>query len=77
MIDERACAMSVDDMKKWKRKKWLMDIRYNLDMFLHAAFWRTLYFFRVAGFYSRAMCRLGLYRKFPDGRCMYCGDKKQ
>lgn len=39
----------------------------------HGIFWKTLFLTRMARPYSVAMCRRGLYRKFPDGRCMWCG----
>jgi hypothetical protein len=72
-MDERACA-NTENRHLYKFRMWRINVRYKLDMLTHAAFWRTLYFFRLAGIYSRLMCRLGWYRKFPDGRCIYCGD---
>jgi hypothetical protein len=72
MIDERACA-NTENRYIYKFRMWRMNVRYKLDMLVHAAFWRALYFLRVAGVYSMAMCKLNLYRKFPDGRCQYCG----
>ena len=40
---------------------------------LHGLWWGFLWAAKLGKPYSKAMCRLKLYRKFPDGRCMYCG----
>jgi len=72
--NERTCA-NTENRYAYKFRMWRMNMRYKAGMAVHAVFWRTLYFLRIAGIYSRFMCRNGWYRKFPDGRCMYCGEK--
>lgn len=54
------------------KTKW-SNFKYKAELFLHGVFWRFLWATRLAVPYSKVMCRLSLYRKFPDGRCMYCG----
>ena len=71
---ERVCA---SDPLTWKVK-----LRYAyygtkhwLGMKWHAVYWRTLHVLGIGWAYSRLICKLNWYRKFPDGRCMYCGNK--
>lgn len=49
-------------------------VKWKLYMWAHKWFWRTLWAIGLAVPYSKFMCRRGWYRKFPDGRCMYCGE---
>lgn len=50
-------------------------IKFDLGMYCHGIWWRFLHRTRLARPYSRLMCRHGLYKKFMDGRCMWCGEK--
>lgn len=47
--------------------------RRKIFEFLHGCFWGFMFAIRLGWAYSRLLCRLGLYKKFHDGRCMYCG----
>lgn len=74
MSDDRPVTYACEaDREKDERRRYVMNVKYEIKMFLHAAFWRTLWAFRIARPYSVAMCKLGWYRKFPGGRCMWCG----
>lgn len=46
------------------------------DLFLwwHGVWWGTLFFFGVGWAYSKWLCSMNWYRKFSNGRCMYCGE---
>ena len=57
------------------RHRKIQQLKSSVYMFLHACFWRTLWALKLGTPYSKLMCRLELYKKFPDGRCMYCGEK--
>jgi hypothetical protein len=56
--------------QRWRRR---MQLKADLFMWWHGFYWKVLHVTRLARPYSRAMCRVGLYRKYPDGRCMWCG----
>lgn len=65
---ERSC---VNTETKFDRH--IRDLRHWWLMKRHSLFWGFLNITRLNRPYSKLTCRLGLYRKFPDGRCMYCG----
>jgi len=46
-------------------------IRLNIS----GLWWKTLHTFGLGAAYSKALCRLNFYKKFNDGRCMWCGGK--
>ena len=45
----------------------------KVKLFIHGIFWKVLWFLHIARLYSRMACRLNIYSKFMDGRCMWCG----
>lgn len=51
------------------------EARAYVRVFLRGVFWKVLHFTKLARPYQRFLCRHNLYRRFPDGRCMWCGDK--
>lgn len=62
----------------WKadrRRQMVKDFLRHLGMGAMGIFYRVLFFFGVARAYQKFLCRHNLYRKFPDGRCMWCGEK--
>lgn len=65
------------DMLKEIRRRKISDAKSNIRIFFHTIFWRSLWFLGLARIYSRITCRLSIYKKFSDGRCMYCGKIKQ
>lgn len=73
MNDDVAVMMNETERKRDIRRRKIGQIKYNIWFFFFKAKWRFLHLTRLAGTYSRAMCGLGLYRKFPDGRCQWCG----
>lgn len=73
VMEERAVCESEEQKEIRRRREYVLNVKYEFKMFLHSAFWRTLFFFIIVRPYSIAMCRLNLYRVFPDGRCMWCG----
>jgi hypothetical protein len=60
--------------KRDMRHRRIATAKSAVKLWSHGVFWRTLFALGLGWHYSRATCRLGLYRKFPDGRCMYCGN---
>lgn len=70
-MSERAC---VNTDTKWQVRK--RNFQYWWMMKRHSLFWGFLNLTRLNRPYSKITCRLGIYRKFPDGRCMYCGKVK-
>lgn len=63
---------SEKDRRQDMRRRRILDIKRAIDSWFHGAFWKTLHFTRLARPYSVSMCRLRLYRRFPDGRCQWC-----
>jgi hypothetical protein len=63
------------DYNKLHRKirRGMNHLKRTTKMFLHMIFYRILFAIGLGWPYQRMMCRLNLYRKFPDGRCMFCG----
>lgn len=53
----------------------LRDLRHDGFMLWHKIAWKVLWFTRLAVPYSKWACRNNYYRKFPDGRCHWCGNK--
>jgi hypothetical protein len=75
--DDRACTWATDaDRRRDQRRQKIARIKAAFFMRCHGVWWRTLHFTRLARPYSIAMCRAGLYRRFPNGRCMWCGEVK-
>lgn len=67
------CSSGVETRMDDIRKRYANG-KYKAYMKAHAAWWRILWITRLAIPYSRFMCGHNLYRKFPDGRCQYCGN---
>ena len=74
MMIDRVCTMTKEQMKAEKRKRFIADIKWSIYMFAHKVFWRFLWFTKLATPYSKWDCKNNLYRKFPDGRCHWCGE---
>lgn len=73
MNDQAVTWATEADRKADMRHRRRAEMKFAVYMFAHKVFWRTLHATRLARPYSVAMCRLNLYRRFPDGRCMWCG----
>ncbi len=56
-----------------KYRRIYRNFRYDLEMKMHSVWWRFLWATKLGHPYSKFMCRMKWYRKYPDGRCMYCG----
>lgn len=65
-------ATKADRIKDLRRQK-IATFKWNVYMTMHKYFWRFLWATKLAYIYSPLMCKLNLYRKYPDGRCGYCG----
>lgn len=61
------------DRLKDMRFRKIANIKYNLYMRWHRVYWKLLHITLLARPYSKLMCKLGLYRKYADGRCNWCG----
>jgi hypothetical protein len=63
---------------RWEklRSKWAT-LKHETYMKLHKNWWGLLHLTRIARPYSVSLCKLNLYRKFPDGRCHWCGEVHQ
>lgn len=73
-VNEQAVTWASEAHRKkdMRRQRWV-NLKSSLAMWWHGAYWATLHAFGLGRPYSIAMCKAGLYRKFPDGRCMWCG----
>lgn len=69
----RTFASEKDRQRDMRRRK-IADAKQRAWTFGHKVFWRTMHLTGLARPYSKTMCRLNLYNKFPDGRCQWCGD---
>jgi len=67
-------AMTSEMARTEKRRRLIGKIKWAIYRKAYAIFWRTLHFTKLAWPYSRMMCRLNLYRRFPDGRCQWCAN---
>lgn len=47
--------------------------RNSYKLMIHTIWWRFLWATKLGHPYSKFMCCMKWYRKYPDGRCMYCG----
>ena len=56
---------------RWRRR---LEMKHAAFMWWHGFYWKILHLTWLARPYSVTMCRIGLYRKSPDGRCMWCGE---
>ena len=61
------------DRKRDLRQQKIRALKQKIYMAWTAIYWRFLWATRLAKPYSRFMCRMGWYRKYMNGRCMYCG----
>jgi hypothetical protein len=61
------------DRKRDVRQRWKAEFKAAIKLWWHGVFWQAMHATRLARPYSVTMCYLRLYRKFPDGRCMWCG----
>lgn len=74
MSDERAVTWACEaDRQRDMRRRRIADRKHAVTMWWHGAYWRALHLTRLARSYSVFMCWANLYRRFPDGRCMWCG----
>ncbi len=73
MSNEAVTWASEADRKRDLRRQKIGNIKSSIKMAWHTFYWRTLHLTRLARPYSKIMCHFGLYRKFADGRCMWCG----
>ncbi len=74
MSNDQAMTWATEaDRKRDLRRRKIAEAKHRAYMFGHKIFWRTLWFTRLAVPYSKTLCRLGLYSKYPDGRCHWCG----
>jgi hypothetical protein len=52
------------------------DMKYELGMRIHAAFWRILFFLKLGRVYSIIACEFGFYSKnHMTGICHWCGKR--
>jgi hypothetical protein len=72
-MSEANCAQETN--KRYKLRMSFRNVKSIIKFNIWRAFWRTLWFLHLGWQYSKLTCHLGIYRKFPDGRCQYCGVK--
>ena len=74
MSEDRAVTFANEsDRKRDLRRRKVAEVKHRIYMFGHKILWLTLHRTWLARPYSKTMCRLRLYSKFPDGRCQWCG----
>lgn len=73
-MSDQAKTMTEKQMREEKVRVFVACIKWSIYMAAHKFFWRFLFLTRLARPYSIAACKLGIYRKFPDGRCHWCGE---
>lgn len=61
------------ERKRDQRRRKILSVKSAISLWWNGVFWNSLHFVGLARPYSVAMCRLGRYRQFRDGRCMWCG----
>lgn len=62
------------DRKQDLRHRKINDFKFKVAMVIHGLFWGFLHKTYLATPYSKFMCYKNWYRKYPDGRCGYCGN---
>lgn len=73
-MEDQTC-QNPENKYVYKAKRKYYDFKYALYSSIHGLFWKTLFLLRLASHYSKFMCSRGWYRKYPDGRCQYCGNR--
>ena len=72
--DQYVTWASEADRKKDLRQQKTANIKHSIYMWWYGFYWKVLHLTGLARPYSVAMCKLGWYRRFRDGRCMWCGE---
>jgi hypothetical protein len=62
------------DRKRDMRRMKIATLKSSAYMKIHSAWWQSLFFLGLGWKYSKMLCAFGIYKKFPDGRCGYCGN---
>ena len=63
-----------DERRRDLRHRRIANFKFTIARWWHRLYWKVLHFTQLARPYSVAMCWAGLYSRFPDGRCMWCGE---
>lgn len=75
VMDQDQCAsLTPEQVRIDKVRRRRAEIKSKIRIALRGAFWRVLWFTRLGRPYSKTMCKLNLYEKYPDGRCHWCGN---
>lgn len=72
-MSESNCAYNKENKYIYKNKRWIINFKHIYRLWIHSLFWRILWALKLAKPYSVFMCKNNWYRKYPDGRCMWCG----
>lgn len=70
--EQQASAVENPEYERVKRK--LRHLRRFAFLGLHGRYRRFLFALGIGWWVSKQMCRFGIYQKFTNGRCMYCGE---
>jgi hypothetical protein len=54
------------------KRKWRITKQWS-GMMLHRMVMRILFTLGIGWWVQKKRCQLNIYKKFSDGRCMYCG----
>ena len=66
------CAMA-ENTFRIRLLKNISKLKRQCKHYSYCGVWWTLHKLRIGGLIARILCFLGWYRRFHDGRCMYCG----
>ena len=73
--DQAQCAsLTPEQARIDKKRRRRAEIKSKIKMALFTVWWRFLHLSGFARPYSKTLCKFNLYRKFPDGRCHWCGN---
>lgn len=71
MSEGQACCSK--HPKRDKAHRLWSNFKSSTKLKLHGLWMGFLFKIKLGRAYQKMLCRLNLYRKFPDGRCHWCG----
>lgn len=75
MRDEQSYTETPEQRRINQRRMKIADTKYKIWFFFRYSVWQNL--INVLGLthvHGKTLCKLNLYRKYPDGRCHWCGN---
>lgn len=73
-MNNENCGQAMTSTKKDIFLSKVKNLKIDILSKLHSVWWTFLHKIGIGFHYSKLLCRANLYRKYIDGRCMWCGE---